>query len=141
MGYVSDSGRDLLASITAEYFLTYGINYRLKEDPWSGVFLNGCFADWDWNVGYREIHILLDLIFRVLIFSQMTKMLDILEDYLEGEGYKYERIDGNITGSVRQEAIDRFNAPGAQQFVFLLSTRYVGIVPLYAVCCFHILVE
>jgi len=58
----------------------------------------------------------------------MTKMLDILEDYLEGEGYKYERIDGNITGSVRQEAIDRFNAPGAQQFVFLLSTRYVGIV-------------
>lgn len=63
-------------------------------------------------------------IYRVLIFSQMTKMLDILEDYLEGEGYKYERIDGNITGSVRQEAIDRFNAPGAQQFVFLLSTRY-----------------
>lgn len=49
---------------------------------------------------------------RVLIFSQMTKMLDILEDYLEGEGYKYERIDGNITGAQRQEAIDRFNAPG-----------------------------
>lgn len=55
----------------------------------------------------------------------MTKMLDILEDYLEGEGYKYERIDGAITGSSRQEAIDRFNAPGAPQFVFLLSTRYV----------------
>lgn len=54
----------------------------------------------------------------------MTKMLDILEDYLEGEGYKYERIDGSITGNQRQEAIDRFNAPGAQQFVFLLSTRY-----------------
>ncbi|EGI69818.1 Chromodomain-helicase-DNA-binding protein Mi-2-like protein [Acromyrmex echinatior] len=46
---------------------------------------------------------------RVLIFSQMTKMLDILEDYLEGEGYKYERIDG------------------AQQFVFLLSTRAGGL--------------
>lgn len=64
---------------------------------------------------------------RVLIFSQMTKMLDILEDYLEGEGYKYERIDGNITGVQRQEAIDRFNAPGAQQFVFLLSTRAGGL--------------
>lgn len=62
---------------------------------------------------------------RVLIFSQMTKMLDILEDFLEGEGYKYERIDGSITGGLRQEAIDRFNAPGAQQFVFLLSTRSV----------------
>lgn len=46
---------------------------------------------------------------RVLIFSQMTKMLDILEDFLEYEGYKYERIDGSITGSQRQDAIDRFN--------------------------------
>ncbi|XP_018571409.1 chromodomain-helicase-DNA-binding protein Mi-2 homolog isoform X1 [Anoplophora glabripennis] len=64
---------------------------------------------------------------RVLIFSQMTKMLDILEDFLEGEGYKYERIDGAITGGLRQEAIDRFNAPGAQQFVFLLSTRAGGL--------------
>ncbi|ODM89703.1 Chromodomain-helicase-DNA-binding protein Mi-2 [Orchesella cincta] len=64
---------------------------------------------------------------RVLIFSQMTKMLDILEDFLEGEGYKYERIDGGITGSLRQEAIDRFNAPGAKQFVFLLSTRSGGL--------------
>lgn len=64
---------------------------------------------------------------RVLIFSQMTKMLDLLEDYLDGEGYKYERIDGNITGSMRQESIDRFNAPGASQFVFLLSTRSGGL--------------
>ncbi|XP_067644936.1 chromodomain-helicase-DNA-binding protein Mi-2 homolog isoform X3 [Eurosta solidaginis] len=64
---------------------------------------------------------------RVLIFSQMTKMLDILEDFLEGEGYKYERIDGGITGTLRQEAIDRFNAPGAQQFVFLLSTKAGGL--------------
>ncbi|XP_047988172.1 LOW QUALITY PROTEIN: chromodomain-helicase-DNA-binding protein Mi-2 homolog [Leguminivora glycinivorella] len=64
---------------------------------------------------------------RVLIFSQMTKMLDILEDFLEGAGYKYERIDGGITGPTRQEAIDRFNAPGAQQFVFLLSTRAGGL--------------
>ncbi|XP_037904696.1 chromodomain-helicase-DNA-binding protein Mi-2 homolog [Hermetia illucens] len=64
---------------------------------------------------------------RVLIFSQMTKMLDILEDFLEGEGYKYERIDGGITGNLRQEAIDRFNAPGAQQFAFLLSTRAGGL--------------
>uniref|UniRef100_A0A3B3ZX05 Uncharacterized protein n=1 Tax=Periophthalmus magnuspinnatus TaxID=409849 RepID=A0A3B3ZX05_9GOBI len=64
---------------------------------------------------------------RVLIFSQMTKMLDLLEDFLEYEGYKYERIDGAITGGLRQEAIDRFNAPGAQQFCFLLSTRAGGL--------------
>ncbi|XP_030597519.1 chromodomain-helicase-DNA-binding protein 4-like isoform X2 [Archocentrus centrarchus] len=64
---------------------------------------------------------------RVLVFSQMTKMLDLLEDFLEHEGYKYERIDGGITGGMRQEAIDRFNAPGAQQFAFLLSTRAGGL--------------
>ena len=64
---------------------------------------------------------------RVLVFSQMTKMLDILEDFCEYEGYKYERIDGSITGQARQDAIDRFNAPGAQQFVFLLSTRAGGL--------------
>uniref|UniRef100_A0A667YBV2 Chromodomain helicase DNA binding protein 4 n=1 Tax=Myripristis murdjan TaxID=586833 RepID=A0A667YBV2_9TELE len=64
---------------------------------------------------------------RVLVFSQMTKMLDLLEDFLENEGYKYERIDGGVTGSMRQEAIDRFNAPGAPQFAFLLSTRAGGL--------------
>ncbi|KAM9111367.1 LOW QUALITY PROTEIN: chromodomain-helicase-DNA-binding protein 3 [Pangshura tecta] len=64
---------------------------------------------------------------RVLIFSQMTKMLDLLEDFLDYEGYKYERIDGGITGTLRQEAIDRFNAHGAQQFCFLLSTRAGGL--------------
>merc|ERR1719464_1294764 len=64
---------------------------------------------------------------RVLIFSQMTKMLDLLEDYLEGMGFKYERIDGGITGTLRQEAIDRFNDKKADQFVFLLSTRAGGL--------------
>lgn len=45
----------------------------------------------------------------MLFVLQMTKMLDLLEDFLEFEGYKYERIDGGITGGLRQEAIDRFN--------------------------------
>ncbi|KAI5623007.1 chromodomain-helicase-DNA-binding protein 5 isoform X1 [Silurus asotus] len=61
------------------------------------------------------------------VAAVMTKMLDLLEDFLEFEGYKYERIDGGITGGLRQEAIDRFNAPGAQQFCFLLSTRAGGL--------------
>jgi superfamily II DNA or RNA helicase len=64
---------------------------------------------------------------RVLIFSQMTRMLDILEDFLEYLGYKYERMDGKTGGAERQDAIDRFNAPGAEQFCFLLSTRSGGL--------------
>ena len=39
-------------------------------------------------------------------------MLDILEDFCEVESYKYERIDGSITGQARQDAIDRFNGRG-----------------------------
>lgn len=52
----------------------------------------------------------------------MTKMLDLLEDFLENEGYKYERIDGGITGGMRQEAIDRFNGETAskKRHLFLL---------------------
>merc|ERR1712223_1000848 len=64
---------------------------------------------------------------RVLIFSQMTKMLDLIEDFLDGVNLRYERIDGGITGSMRQEAIDRFNKTNAEQFVFLLSTRAGGL--------------
>lgn len=36
-------------------------------------------------------------------------MLDLLEDFLEGHSYKYERIDGTVNGTARQECIDRFN--------------------------------
>ncbi|KAL5265389.1 hypothetical protein ACHWQZ_G006190 [Mnemiopsis leidyi] len=64
---------------------------------------------------------------RVLIFSQMRIMLDLLEEFLDHLGYKFERIDGAITGADRQEAIDRFNNPKSQSFVFLLSTRAGGL--------------
>lgn len=64
---------------------------------------------------------------RVLIFSQMTRVLDLLEDFFEGHMWRYERLDGTITGSVRQAAIDRFNTPGSDIFAFLLSTRAGGL--------------
>ena len=64
---------------------------------------------------------------RVLIFSQMTRLLDILEDYLEYEQYHYERIDGSVSGIKRQASIDRFNKPDSESFVFLLSTRAGGL--------------
>ncbi|XP_070597974.1 chromodomain-helicase-DNA-binding protein 1-like isoform X3 [Erythrolamprus reginae] len=58
---------------------------------------------------------------RVLLFSQMTQMLDILQDYMEYRGYSYERLDGSVRGEERHLAINNF----AQQpiFVFLLSTK------------------
>ncbi|KAK4265692.1 hypothetical protein QN277_026709 [Acacia crassicarpa] len=64
---------------------------------------------------------------RVLIFSQMTRLLDILEDYLMYRGYQYCRIDGNTGGEDRDASIDTFNKPGSEKFVFLLSTRAGGL--------------
>ncbi|KAG5113651.1 hypothetical protein JHK82_036920 [Glycine max] len=64
---------------------------------------------------------------RVLIFSQMTRLLDILEDYLVFRGYQYCRIDGNTGGDDRDASIDAFNKPGSEKFVFLLSTRAGGL--------------
>ncbi|XP_039128543.1 probable chromatin-remodeling complex ATPase chain [Dioscorea cayenensis subsp. rotundata] len=64
---------------------------------------------------------------RVLIFSQMTRLLDILEDYLMFRGYQYCRIDGNTGGEERDASIEAFNQPGSEKFVFLLSTRAGGL--------------
>jgi SWI/SNF-related matrix-associated actin-dependent regulator of chromatin subfamily A member 5 len=64
---------------------------------------------------------------RVLIFSQMTRLLDILEDYLMYRGYQYCRIDGNTGGDERDASIEAYNKPGSEKFVFLLSTRAGGL--------------
>lgn len=65
---------------------------------------------------------------RVLIFSQMTRLLDILEDYLTVEFgcHTFERVDGSISVADRQAAIARFNQDSSR-FVFLLSTRACGL--------------
>ncbi|XP_059824631.1 chromodomain-helicase-DNA-binding protein 1-like isoform X1 [Hypanus sabinus] len=62
---------------------------------------------------------------RVLLFSQMTRMLDILQDYMEYRGYSYERMDGSVRGEERYLAIKNFNQQDV--FVFLLSTRAGGV--------------
>ncbi|KAH9328774.1 hypothetical protein KI387_000882, partial [Taxus chinensis] len=64
---------------------------------------------------------------RVLIFSQMTRLLDILEDYCMFQGYQYCRIDGNTNGEDRDASIDAFNQEGSDKFIFLLSTRAGGL--------------
>ncbi|KAJ3129317.1 choline dehydrogenase 7 [Nowakowskiella sp. JEL0407] len=64
---------------------------------------------------------------KVLIFSQMTRCLDMIQDYLRGRMYGFERIDGSIRGEFRQAAIDRFCAPESDSFVFLLCTRAGGV--------------
>lgn len=57
----------------------------------------------------------------------MTRLLDILEDYLLYRGYAYCRIDGNTSGEDRESQIDEYNKEGSSKFVFLLSTRAGGL--------------
>ena len=64
---------------------------------------------------------------RVLIFSQMVKMLDILGDYLRIRGYQFQRLDGTIPAGPRRMAINHFNADDSEDFCFLLSTRAGGL--------------
>ncbi|KAJ3557468.1 hypothetical protein NM688_g1461 [Phlebia brevispora] len=64
---------------------------------------------------------------RVLIFSQMSRMLDILEDYCLFRGYKYCRIDGGTAHDDRIVAIDEYNKPDSDRFIFLLTTRAGGL--------------
>ncbi|XP_061419890.1 SWI/SNF-related matrix-associated actin-dependent regulator of chromatin subfamily A member 5-like [Lethenteron reissneri] len=64
---------------------------------------------------------------RVLIFSQMTRMMDILEDYCMWKGYEYCRLDGQTPHEDRQVSIAGFNAPDSSKFVFMLSTRAGGL--------------
>jgi superfamily II DNA or RNA helicase len=62
---------------------------------------------------------------KILLFSQMTKMLDIIEDYLIDHEYVYERLDGNTSVTLRKMSIDRFTNE-TNIFIFLLSTRAGG---------------
>lgn len=64
---------------------------------------------------------------RVLIFSQMSRMLDILEDYSVMRGYAYSRIDGSTAHEDRIAAIDNYNKEGSEKFLFLLTTRAGGL--------------
>lgn len=76
---------------------------------------------------------------QVLIFSQMTSVLSVMEDYLNFRKWNYCRIDGSTDIDERQRQMDVFNsektsgangernAADDRYFVFLLSTRAGGL--------------
>jgi SWI/SNF-related matrix-associated actin-dependent regulator of chromatin subfamily A member 5 len=64
---------------------------------------------------------------QVLIFTQMTMMLDILEDYCNFRGFSYCRLDGMTDIYEREKMIALFTEPQSSYFIFLLSTRAGGL--------------
>ena len=64
---------------------------------------------------------------RILIFFQMTKVMDIMEDFLKMMGWKYLRLDGGTKTEERAGHVQMFNAPNSEYTVFILSTRAGGL--------------
>ena len=64
---------------------------------------------------------------RVLIFTQMTAIMTIMEDYFSLRGYLSLRLDGSTPAEEREKRMYKFNAPDSPYFVFLLSTRAGGL--------------
>ncbi|KAH8047787.1 hypothetical protein JL721_12096 [Aureococcus anophagefferens] len=64
---------------------------------------------------------------RVLLFSQMTALMDLLEDFFALRDYDYLRLDGSTAADERERRMARFNDPSSPAFVFLLSTRAGGL--------------
>ena len=64
---------------------------------------------------------------RVLMFFQMTQIMNIMEDFLRLRGLQYLRLDGSTKSDDRSELLKLFNAPNSPYFCFLLSTRAGGL--------------
>jgi ATP-dependent helicase STH1/SNF2 len=64
---------------------------------------------------------------RVLMFFQMTAIMDIMEDFLRYRGITFLRLDGTTKSDDRSELLREFNAPNSPYFMFLLSTRAGGL--------------
>lgn len=64
---------------------------------------------------------------RVLMFFQMTAIMDIMEDFLRFRGLQYLRLDGTTKSEDRSDLLKVFNAPDSPYFMFLLSTRAGGL--------------
>lgn len=63
---------------------------------------------------------------RVVLFSQFVRTLDIICDYLELRGYRYQRLDGQTNRVMREVRISLFNRKDSEFFIFCLSTRAGG---------------
>uniref|UniRef100_A0A8C9CEG7 Helicase, lymphoid specific n=1 Tax=Phocoena sinus TaxID=42100 RepID=A0A8C9CEG7_PHOSS len=63
---------------------------------------------------------------KVLLFSQMTRMLDILIDYCHFRNFNFSRLDGSMSYSEREKNMHSFNTD-PDVFIFLVSTRAGGL--------------
>ncbi|XP_078143332.1 DNA repair and recombination protein RAD54B [Centroberyx gerrardi] len=64
---------------------------------------------------------------RVVVVSNYTQTLDLLQDLCVHLGYTFCRLDGHTPTIQRQRLVDNFNSPYSQNFLFLLSSKAGGV--------------
>ncbi|KAJ3238143.1 hypothetical protein HDU78_003674 [Chytriomyces hyalinus] len=115
-----------LRKILAHPYLIDGVEPPVTESSEETVHARLIETSGKLALLHRLLHLLHKDNHRVLIFSQFTAVLDVLEDYLRGEEWGYCRLDGKMGADAKMREIDVFNAEGSDRFVFLLSTRSGG---------------
>ncbi|XP_052818560.1 DNA repair and recombination protein RAD54B-like isoform X1 [Mya arenaria] len=68
-----------------------------------------------------------DMLEKIVVVSNHTKTLDLIECLCKGTGYGYLRLDGQTPTARRQELVTRFNSKHSQEFIFLLSSKAGGV--------------
>eukprot|EP00985_Skeletonema_marinoi_P003962 scaffold1738_cov198-Skeletonema_marinoi.AAC.5 len=118
-----------LLSNTSDTFKTYFSPYQKAQARLTMCFPDKKLVQFDAGKLQKMATLLRDLKqggHRVLIFTQMSKMLDVLEAFLNLNGHTYLRLDGGTDVERRQRLMDRFNSD-LKVFCFILSTRSGGL--------------
>ncbi|RYE99796.1 MAG: hypothetical protein EOO41_00550, partial [Methanobacteriota archaeon] len=131
-------GRDAIDAVTGRItgsFSSANFVMRLRQicnhpyllaDEWV-VDANLVRSSGKFDALHRLLPALLAAGHRVLLFSQMTTLLDLIEDLLGMLSIEFVRLDGRVAAGERHGIISSFNDPSSPVRVFLLSTRAGGV--------------
>ncbi|TNM87582.1 hypothetical protein fugu_005803 [Takifugu bimaculatus] len=89
------------------------------------ALLSGSLSQFSFSLSRFLFMFAREVVIGFLLYSQMTRMLDIVQDYMEYMDYSYERLDGSIRGEDRDRAVKNFSSNDI--FIFLLSTKAGGV--------------
>jgi len=114
-----------LRKIVNHPFLFEDLNPAFQQNYAASPDIVRCSGKFD--LLHRMLPKLLRTGHRVLLFSQMTRVLDIIADYLDWKAITFVRLDGESSSEQRAQAQERFNRPDTDVHLFILSTKAGGL--------------
>lgn len=87
----------------------------------------GCEVLLNFTLWFDLINLCINVSCRVVLVSNYTQTLNILQDLCQRQGYKYTRLDGQTPVTHRQQIVDGFNSKYSSDFIFLLSSKAGGV--------------